>query len=160
MYTEVFVPRKNAPILKVLKIASAVLTLVCLALTPVNLIALAGVVVFALLFWQLSLRVDIEYQYIYLDGDLQIDKVIGNARRKHIATVKVGEILLIAPQNAPVLHNHRDCPTVDVCANDKAKPPVVMVCRTNDTNKKFLLQMNDALLEILKRQIPSKLQNI
>lgn len=157
MYTEVVVPRKNTGGGKLLKNALLALAVVCLILgMSLMPIAFVGVVVFGLLFWKVEQHVDIEYQYCLLEDDFDIDKVISNSRRKHIATIKTSQIVAVAPKASENLNGYESWAALDVSANDSSRPPYVMVCHINGAKKRVLLQMNDNLLKSLKRQLGSK----
>lgn len=156
MYTEVVATRKNNPLLKVLQITAGVLAIVCLLLgfllLPQAFIAAA---IFAVLYWLIGQNTNLEFQYFHMDDEMDIDKVIGNSKRKHIATVKMGQVILLAPLGTPELSHYDSLPTLDVSSKDPDSKPYVMICPVNGQKKRVLLQMNDALLKSLKRQLGS-----
>ena len=43
-------------------------------------------------------RMDVEYEYIYINGDLDIDKVMHKERRKHMLSVNVKDVEMLAPE--------------------------------------------------------------
>ncbi len=157
MYTEVVVLRKNAPGVKVLKMVLGALTVICLAVGITMFYPLlVGAVIFGLLFWKLSQSVDIEFQYNLMEDDFDIDKVIGNSKRKHILTVKTGQIVMVAPIDSPELSSYESWSTLDVSAKEPDKKPYAMICHVDGAKKRILIQMNEALLRSLKRQLGSK----
>lgn len=157
MYTEVVVPQKDSPVMNILRYVAGALCIVCL-LTGITILplALVGAAIFGFLFWFISQRVGIEYQYCLIDEDLDIDKVIGNTRRKHIFTVKTSQVVLVAPMHSSELQHYDSWPTLDASAKDSENAPYAMICHVNGNKKRILLQMNDELLRGLKRKLGSK----
>lgn len=157
MYTEVVVPRKDSNGAKLLKGILGVLTICCFVIGLILFrIAFVGAVIFGFLFWKVAQNVGIEYQYCLLEDDFDIDKVIANSRRKHVLTVKTSQIVMVAPKGSSELNGYESWAVQDVSANDPEVPPYVMVCHVNGAKKRLLLQMNEALLKSLKRQLGSK----
>lgn len=56
----------------------------------------------------LNLFTDLEYEYLYLDRELTIDKVMARARRKRIATYSVDRIEILAPVRSYRLDPYRN----------------------------------------------------
>ncbi len=60
-------------------------------------ISLLAFVVFAIAAYFLKTRASIEYEYLYLDKELTIDKIIGQRKRKRVIKVLMDNIVIIAP---------------------------------------------------------------
>ena len=52
-------------------------------------------------------RMDVEYEYIYINGDLDIDKVMHKERRKHMLSVNVKDVEMLAPEGAFQLQSYK-----------------------------------------------------
>lgn len=100
---------------------SALIWIAAIAITAVALLFLAqlAVLVAFLLFWgaiKLSKKLSIEYEYILTNGDLDVDKIMGQAERKRICSIKCSDIEAVGkyspgmqlPQNVIVCCNPDD----------------------------------------------------
>lgn len=156
MYTEVVVPRKNIPLLSVLRMILGVLgalsLLVGIVFSP--LLLPGALLVFGC--WLTGRHLGLEFQYCLVEDELQIDKVIGNDRRKHLATVRACEIVCAVPTGSPEARHFQSWSTIDVSAKDDSKNPYVLACNSGGRSQKFILSMNDALETGLKRLLGTK----
>ena len=51
---------------------------------------------------------DIEYEYVFVDGQIDFDRITGKSRRKTILRIDFDQVEIMAPLNSPVLdsYNH------------------------------------------------------
>ena len=54
-----------------------------------------------------SQQADIEYEYLYIDKEISIDKIMGQSRRKRVATYEVDRMEILAPMNSYHLDEYR-----------------------------------------------------
>ena len=66
--------------------------------------------------WALIKYGDLEYEYTWIEGQMDIDRIYGKSLRKSVAKIDAEDLLLIAPLGAGELHNyerenagHKDC---------------------------------------------------
>ena len=98
VYTEILVPKKvTAPDIFV-KVILILLTGASIAagviVRPAFLIAAA---VFLLLDILLIPRLSVEYEYLYINGELDVDKIFSKSRRKRAAVYTMEQLELMAP---------------------------------------------------------------
>lgn len=60
-----------------------------------------------------GLYTDLEYEYLYLDKELTIDKVMGKAKRKRVAVYQLERMEIFAPVKSYHLDNFRNRQTKD-----------------------------------------------
>ena len=59
-------------------------------------------------------RLDLEYEYLYVNGDLDIDKIMGKQKRKRVFSMNVNDLeLLDAKQNQDQGEHHADESWID-----------------------------------------------
>ena len=64
---------------------------------------------FAVLWYFVRKFGEIEYEYTYIDGELDIDRIRSKSRRKGVASIDMEDLLMIAPQGSGELNNsYRD----------------------------------------------------
>ena len=94
-------------------------------------------------------RLDLEYEYSYANGEMDIDAVFSKQSRKHKDSLSLIDIECIAPLGSHHLDAFQHGYTVlDYSANDPARKPYVFV-RPND-RKLIYLQLED---DDMKRDI-------
>jgi hypothetical protein len=94
-------------------------------------------------------RLDLEYEYSYANGEMDIDAVFSKQSRKHKDSLSLIDIECIAPLGSHHLDAFQhDYTVLDYSANDPARKPYVFV-RPND-RKLIYLQLED---DDMKRDI-------
>lgn len=100
---------------------------------------------------------DVDYEYIHFNDDLDIDFVMGGISRKNLMSIHLSQVILIAPIDDPQLEEYSHLETVDYSARSPEYKPYVMVCVHKDVKKKVYLQLTEKMLATLKLRIPAKL---
>lgn len=103
-FVEYIVPMKNNASL-LLKKAAIILLAVVLSVggaifiltTPLVPIMVVYLVLVGVLTWYLWQFVSIEFEYSIVMGELEMDVIYGQRRRRHIAAAKIKDMTLIAP---------------------------------------------------------------
>lgn len=100
-YVECMVERKVSPVMKFMRI---LLIMLCAAFAFLGLlgyaVALFLAIIFGVLAYIVSLNCTIEYELLYLDHEISIDKISGKSRRKRVATYEVDRMEIMAPLNS------------------------------------------------------------
>jgi hypothetical protein len=124
-YVECMVKRKPNLGMKllyaVLIALTALLVLVGLVMGFV-LLVVAGV--FAALTYFVYLNTEIEYEYLYVDRQLFVDKVLNRSRRKKIASYDLERMEILAPITSYQLDSYRNrtAQVVDYSSHEKKEP--------------------------------------
>ena len=106
-YVEVMVARKKNPLLGVARYILYALAIICFIMSFGSGLFLIGTVVFAAVAYFFLPRLDIEYEYLYLDKEISIDKIMSKEKRKHVYTVDLNKMEIIAPANSHELDSHK-----------------------------------------------------
>ena len=56
----------------------------------------------------IKLNSEIEYEYLYLDKELSVDKIMAKSRRKRVATFDMGKLEIMAPLKSWHLDNYKN----------------------------------------------------
>ncbi len=156
-YVECLVKAKGSGLLKFLKVFLILLTV---------LFFLAGFLIFPALLLAVAagvgayfagLNADLEYEYLYLDRELVIDKVLAKTKRKRVATYTVDRMEIFAPIKSYHLDNYRNrtVKEKDYSIGEELKPDLryVMYYEGGD---KLILSPSEALVKALKNVAPRK----
>ena len=66
----------------------------------VHFICLILFIVCVILFYRKQSQMETEYEYLYVGGTMEIDKVIRQSRRKQVLVMDLSEMLVLAPEGS------------------------------------------------------------
>ena len=121
------------------------------------LIALAVAAVFGVLTYFVWISTDIEYEYLYLDKELNIDKIMAKSRRKKMATLEVERMEILAPEKSHQLdsYRNRDFKKVDYSAG-RDLPEMKLYTIYYDGSQKIQVNLTEDFVKTMKSIAPRK----
>lgn len=156
-YVECLVARKPSTILTFLKILLIMLTVVFIvigvAFIPGLLVAIAtGVGAYFA-----TMNANIEYEYLYLDREISIDKVMAKSKRKKAGVFSVDQMEIFAPLNSHRLdsYRNRELKTLDYSSGIAAQPERRYMMVWNG-NTKIILEPNEEMIKAVQSIAPRK----
>ena len=100
-YVECLVKAKPSVLGKIGGFVLTALTVVCVlaifVLPPLMLFAFIGAILFGVGAYFVKMFTDLEYEYLYLDKELVVDKIMNKTRRTRVATYQLDRIEILAP---------------------------------------------------------------
>ena len=116
----------------------------------VFLILLAGV-------WWFVVRIikskTVEYEYVFTEGTLDIDMIIGGSKRGRVITISKMELELMAPISHPYNGEYK---TLNCSTKDENDRLYYLITERHDVGKvRVLFNPNDKLIEAFKAYRPS-----
>lgn len=103
-----------------------------------------------------GVNTDVEYEYLYLDKEFSVDKVMGRSRRKKVATYSIDRMEILAPIKSYHLdaYKNRNMPVKDYSIGEELQPDerYVMYC----DGQKILLSPSPEIVKALKNVAPRK----
>ncbi|QUH27585.1 DUF6106 family protein [Vallitalea guaymasensis] len=140
-------------------IGAIVLIMVC-SMVPVLvgfLIPIALVIIFGAVF--LMRRLNVEFEYIFTSGDLDIDKIFNKNKRKKFISIDVRKIEIMAPVNskdhASELSNYEK--VIDCSSGTNNNNTYAAMIVRNGKREKLILEPNEKMLKAIKKYIPRKI---
>lgn len=107
-YVEVMVARKKSPLLDIGRILVYGLAAVLFVLGLLGSgLFFIGAIVFALIAYFVFPRFDIEYEYLYVDKEISIDKIMSKEKRKNVYTVDLNKMEVMAVASSHELDQYR-----------------------------------------------------
>lgn len=104
VYHEWLIKRRMTAVGIALRIFSVLLCISVACLTvvfgPIALLLAVALGYLAKFIFQLT---DVEYEYLYLSGECQVDKICGKTRRKGCGKIEMDKIEIIAPEDSDEL---------------------------------------------------------
>lgn len=159
-YVECLVARKPSFVMKFLKILLIMLTVVLVLAGFMIMPGIPGLLLAAVAAvgaYFANLNADIEYEYLYVDKEISIDKVMAKSRRKKAASYSLEQMEIFAPLNSHRLDSYRNrqMKTADYSSGIAAQPERrYMMVWNGDT--KVILEPNAELLKAVQNVSPRK----
>ena len=100
---------------------------------------------------------DIEYEYLYVDREISIDKIMAKTRRKKVATIETDKIEIMAPEKSYQLdaYRNREVKTTDY-STGKDLPDQKLYVIYYEGSKKYLLNLTEDFAKAVMNIIPRK----
>ena len=153
-YVECLVARKSSVVMSFLKILLIMLTVVFVIIGMRLLPGLLVAVATGIGAYFAYMNADIEYEYLYLDKEISIDKVMAKSRRKKAGSFMVEQMEIMAPLNSHSYKN-RNTKTLDYSSGvaDQPEKRYMMVC---NGDVKVIIEPNEDMIKAIQNVAPRK----
>ena len=159
-FIEEVVKALETPQQKTRKSASIAATILFLCLTVIltgvfEIIAAVLLIFFAIFTIIILGSKNIEYEYDYTNGSLEIAKIINNEKRKKVVTVETTEVKMVAAVgiNESLKFDHVKLKTYDCSAHDSQQKDYILVAHSEAKGDDFkvIFTPSDKLLTAMER---------
>lgn len=158
-YKELLVKKESGMKEKLLRAVCLVPTIVVGFFTLItgNIILFVATVALGILDYFVFQWTDIEYEYLYLDKEITVDKIMAKTRRKRQATIDVNKIEIMAPVKSHQLdsYRNRNCKELDYSAGTDL-PEQKVYAVYYDGNQKYLMNLTEDFAKMIKGMAPRK----
>ncbi len=158
LYTEVIVKRKATTEDLVKKALLIAVTVLCfLAVFWLGWIALVLLAAAAVADYLLLPSFNLEYEYLYVNGELDVDKIMSKQKRKRVYTMDIKALELLAPSNSHELdyyNKKKDLKTYDFSSREEGAKTYTMIVKGEKELEKVIFEPNDIILKDMKRVAP------
>lgn len=157
-YVECLVARKSSPILTFLKILLIMITVVFAVLGITGfIVALIVAIVAGVGAYFVTMNANIEYEYLYVEREISVDKVMAKSRRKKVGSFSVEQMEVFAPLNSHRLDSYRnmDAKTYDYSSGIAAQPERRYMMVLNG-GMKVILEPNEVMIKAIQSVAPRK----
>lgn len=156
-YVECLVAAKRSGAAKVATVLLIILTVIlvfAMLLLPAALFLAVATGVAA---YFVNLYSSVEYEYLYLDKELTVDKILAQSKRKRVATYSLERMEIFAPVNSHHLDNYRkrNVKTVDYSVGQAIAPDERYVMYY-EGGAKVILSPSEELIKVMKTVAPRK----
>ncbi len=158
-YVELLIKKKTPAYMTLLKFLLIILT-VCFLLVGFLFMFLPALligIVLGIASYFVSLNSDLEYEYLYVDKELTVDKVMAKKKRKRVAVFELEKMEIVAPLKSWHLDNfkNRKDKTVDYSSGEEKQPEGRYVFYY-DGQQKVIFEPNDAMVKAMQFAAPRK----
>ena len=158
-YVECMVARKSSPLKGVLKYVIYILAVISGLSTLMGyIIFLVPLVIFGLLAWFVVPGFDLEYEYLYLDREISIDKIMSKQKRKRVRTLELNKMEKMCPINSHELDSYksRNVKVSDYSSGTDGAKVWVIVYTGKDGEELVWIEPNEEMLKAVKSVYPRK----
>ena len=160
MYSELLVKKEQTvkdQAIKILLIFLLVFTAIAgLILTPLAWVLTIGLGIAA--YFVLPL-LDLEYEYVFVNGELDIDRIASKAKRKRMKSFDLAKMEIMAPVNSHRMdyQNHNtNLKVLNYSSGEKDHKVYAMIIPDEKDVYKVLIEPDRELLDNIKKSCPRK----
>lgn len=150
-------PPSYAPVLKGIMILLCVLSLVFAILLPVGIV---GLLISGFLTYLVFQNMDLEYEYLYINGQLTIDKIMGKSKRKNVWDGDLEQVSTVTLVNPLQAANQRpDRMKVYDCSSKRDGAKIYsLVAQAGQGSIKIIFEPSEEMIRHMRKKYPSKVQ--
>lgn len=107
--------------------------------------------------WFVYLHTDTEYEYLYLDKEIKVDRILNKSKRKRAAVYEVERMEIFAPVNSYHLDNYknRQVKVVDY-SSGREKQPEARYAFYYEGGQKIILEPSPEFVKAVQNIAPRK----
>ena len=154
-YIEQLIKQKDTPstlIKKALLIGTTLLIAAACLLSPIIVAFLVGKIALDIYMFKYF---NLEYEYLYYNGDLDIDRIMRMQRRKRMFEIKAKDIEVLAPSDSIEVQQYQQMKTYD-CSTNTGNATYVLVTEHKGQLVKIVFEPNGEILHGMRMFAPRK----
>ena len=160
LYSELLVKKDKPAKDSLLKYGLIVLTVLAvfagLIITPLALII---AVALGIACYFVIPKTDVEYEYLFINGDFDIDMIMSKTKRKKVKSFKLSESDLAAPLDSHRMdyyNGNQNMKVLDFSSGNPEHKRFGVITRLDGNLCKIILEPDEALAQAMKNSAPSK----
>lgn len=160
LYSELLVKKDKTAKDSLIKYGLIVLTVLAVAaglfITPLALIV---AVVCGIACYFVIPKTDVEFEYLFINGDFDIDMIMSKTKRKRVKSFKLSEADLAAPLNSHRMdyyNGNQNMKVLDYSSGNPQHKRFGVITRLDNATCKIILEPDEALAQAMKKTAPSK----
>ena len=101
-------------------------------------------------------RLNVEYEYLFVNGDLDIDKIMNKAKRKRMFSANVNDLEILAPADSIEVRQYQKAKTYNYSSGSGQAALYALVVSERGEQKKIIFEPNDTIVEGFYMMAPRK----
>lgn len=155
-YSEKLVKRKSTGkdiLIKCMMILLTILAVFLIFVIPFGIVLIPIMIALDIFIFR---SLDVEYEYQYINGDFDVDKIMHKARRKNVFVANIRDLEILAPKGASELRSFGNASTYDYTSGCEDHAVYEMIFNENGVVKRVLFEPDEKMLEGIWMQSPRK----
>ncbi len=161
LYTEASVKKRvtaTDTLIKVVVILVVAVLLGCGFVLGQTLIGFLGALAAVFAYYFLP-QLNVMYEYVFCDGQLDFDKIMAGEKRKHMYRLDFDHVLIMAPANSHALDGYKSNPAakkLDFTSLEKDRKVYCIVESSGDLQTLVYFEPNEKMVSYIKQKAPRK----
>jgi hypothetical protein len=162
MYAEWLVKRKTPAYMLLVKIAMVILCVIAFFLATSPVLGILGVVILFAVgagAYFVFRNSEVEFEYLYVDKQLSIDRIYGKAKRKKAWEGTIDEIQIVAPTGSTEAKDHEtsNMKVLDFSSHQPDAKTYTLISQAGSTATKVIFEPNEKILKCMRMTAPRKI---
>ena len=160
LYTELLVKKEKTAKDTLIKTGLITLTvLFAVAGLIIHPYLWAGLIVFAILDYFIIPKTSLEYEYLFVNGEMDIDVIMSQQKRKRTFSFNMQDVDLMAPLKSHRMdyyNNNQKMKLLDYSSGNDTHKRFAAIMRHNNETCRVVLEPDDNLAQAMRNYAPSK----
>lgn len=160
LYTELLVKRKKTAKDTLVKYGMIALTVILvMAGLFLNPLILLGAIAAGIGCYFLVPKTDLEYEYLFVNGEMDIDVIMAQSKRKRVKSINLSEVDIVAPLKSHRMdyyNSNTKMKVLDYSSGESEKNRFAIITRDGNAACKIIVEPDEALAQAMKNSAPSK----
>ncbi len=118
---------------------------------------LAAVIMGFVAFYLILPNFDIEYEYLYVGGDIDVDKIMAKRKRKTIASYSKDNLEVMAPTGSDHLADYvKNAKVIDYTSGNPQVKTWTLVYNMEKSSEAVCMELTDSIAQDMRRYAPRK----
>lgn len=160
-YVEWLIKRKEPVYGIIVRVFMLFLSMLSVVLTFLGFFGMFGIIIVVLIIgasYFLFQNLSVEYEYLFADGSLSVDRILGKSRRKRFLECEKEEVVAVAPSQSHALKDFEksDIKTVNCASGKPGINTYALIFQKGPETTKVIFEPNEKMLAAMKRCYPRK----
>ena len=158
-YAEWLVKRKDPVYAVPVKILMIVLCLISIMSALQTVLGVIFMTLVGVATYFVFINLSVEFEYLVVEGDVSVDRILARSRRKKVINCKKEEIQIVAPSDSYMLKDYeKNGMKVKDCSSGRQDAKTYsLIYQQGAECIKVIFEPNDKILRSLRYSIPGKL---
>ena len=105
-------------------------------------------------------KYNLEYEYVFVDGQLDFDRIIGQSRRKTLIRIDLEQVDMVVPMNSPRLDQYQNMQVEkkDYSSGQKKENTYVILTKAKAKHLMIMFEPSEKMLRMMKQKSPRKVE--
>ncbi|MDF2539581.1 MAG: hypothetical protein K0S76_2602 [Herbinix sp.] len=119
-----------------------------------SIIGVAIIVVLGYLFPKLN----VEYEYVFVDGQLDFDRISGKSKRKTLLRIDLEQVDIVAPANSHAMDSYANIQSEkkDFTSRNANSKPYVIIANVQNKKAFIYFEPSEKMITMMKQKSPRK----
>lgn len=104
-------------------------------------------------------KLHIDYEYIYVDGQIDFDRITGKSKRKTMLRIDFEQVEIMAPSDSSALDSYKNMQLEkrDFSSLSKDSKPYVIIASSDNKKMRIIFEPSEKIVDIIKQKNARKL---